>query len=39
MGLLSYFGIKIKPKPKNKIVEEEIQALKEVHKKLMGVPN
>lgn len=35
MGLLSYFGIKIKPKPKNKTVEEEIQALNEAHKKLM----
>lgn len=35
MGLLSYFGIKIKPKPKTKKVEKEIQALKEAHKKLM----
>ena len=35
MGLLSYFGIKIKPKPKNKKVEEEIQKLNEAHKKLM----
>lgn len=35
MGLLSYLGIKIKPKPKNKTTKEEIQALKEFHKKLM----
>lgn len=40
MGLLSYFGIKIKPKPiklkpKNEKVEKEIQALNEAHKKLM----
>ena len=35
MGLLSYLGIKIKPKPKNKTTKEEIQALKEAHKKLM----
>lgn len=35
MGLLSYFGIKIKPKPKNKTTKEEIQVLKEFHKKLM----
>ena len=35
MGLLSYFGIKIKPKPKTKTVKEEIQALNEAHKKLM----
>lgn len=34
MGSLSCFGIKIKPKPKNRAVEEEIQALKEVHKKV-----
>lgn len=40
MGLLSYFGIKFKPKPiklkpKNEKVEKEIQALNEAHKKLM----
>lgn len=35
MGLLSYLGIKIKTKPKNKTTKEEIQALKEAHKKLM----
>lgn len=35
MGLLSYFGIKVKPKPKTKKVKEEIQALNEAHKKLM----
>lgn len=35
MGLLSYFGIKVKPKPKTKKVKKEIQALNEAYKKLM----
>ena len=35
MGLLSYFGIKIKPKPKNKKIKKGIQELNEAHKKLM----